>query len=161
MYYILHYPFHRRHQLHPSNKPTTASEEGREPLKGKLPDSAFQLRKQNSSPRAKNVIISLNQFSSKSISDPDNSIIYMPTTISENFTADLLENHNPSSSIPSHNFTFVIRSISSGHVITLLDGQVVLAPPGGRGSIHWKPKASSVSGIAFRISFCVTIRMGD
>jgi hypothetical protein len=81
--------------------------------------------------------MSLNQFDSESISDPDNSIIYTPTTTSENVTADLLENHNPSGSVTSHDFTFIIRSVSSGHVITLLDGQVVLAPPGGRGSIHW------------------------
>ncbi|KAH6718834.1 hypothetical protein BKA61DRAFT_712820 [Leptodontidium sp. MPI-SDFR-AT-0119] len=68
--------------------------------------------------------MSLEQFDSESISNSDNSIIYTPTTISENFTADLLENHDPFRSVPSHGFTFIIRS-------------VVLAPPGGRGSIHW------------------------
>ncbi|KAH8588121.1 hypothetical protein B0O99DRAFT_525690, partial [Bisporella sp. PMI_857] len=41
------------------------------------------------------------------------------------------------SSVPWPGSTFIIRSISSGHVITLLNGEVVLAPPGGRGSIHW------------------------
>ncbi|OBT52938.1 hypothetical protein VE04_07635, partial [Pseudogymnoascus sp. 24MN13] len=78
--------------------------------------------------------MSLNQFDSGSISDPDNSTIYTPTTISDSFTADLPENHEQSNSAPSHDFTFIIRSVS---VITLLDEQVVLAPPGGRGSIHW------------------------
>jgi hypothetical protein len=81
--------------------------------------------------------MSLNQFDSESISDAVNSIIYTPITTSENFTVGSLENHDPSRSVPSHGFTFIIRSVSSGHVITLLDGQVMLAPPGDRGSIHW------------------------
>ena len=81
--------------------------------------------------------MSLSQFDSESISDSDDSIIYTPTSSSDTFTADLPENHDLSSSVPSHNFTFIIRSVSSGHVITLLDEQVVLAPPGSCGSIHW------------------------
>ncbi|KAL5344726.1 hypothetical protein ACLOAV_010418 [Pseudogymnoascus australis] len=81
--------------------------------------------------------MSLDQFDSESISDRDNSTIYTPTTTSDTFTADLSEDHDQSSGVPSHDSTFIIRSVSSGHVITLLDGQVVLAPPGGRGSIHW------------------------
>lgn len=79
----------------------------------------------------------VNQFDSESISDLDNPSIYTPTTTSDTFTADLPENHSQVSSVPSHDFTFIIRSVSSGHVITLLDEQVVLAPPGGPGSIHW------------------------
>ncbi len=40
--------------------------------------------------------------------------------------------------VPWPGSTFIIRSISSGHMITLLDGQIVLNPPGGsRGSHHW------------------------
>ncbi|KAF2463282.1 uncharacterized protein BDR25DRAFT_307876 [Lindgomyces ingoldianus] len=81
--------------------------------------------------------MSFYQFDSESVSDPDNSN-YTPTATSENVTADVLENHDLSSGVPSHDFTVIIRSISSGYVITLLDGQVVLAPPGGQGSIHWK-----------------------
>lgn len=41
------------------------------------------------------------------------------------------------SSVPWPGSTFIIRAISSGHVLTLQDGQVILASPGGRGSIHW------------------------
>jgi hypothetical protein len=43
----------------------------------------------------------------------------------------------PSSSTPWPGSTFIIRSAASGHVITLLDGEIVLASPGGRGSFHW------------------------
>lgn len=81
--------------------------------------------------------MSLKQFDSESVSDPDNSTTYTPTTTSDTFTEDPPEYHDQSSGAPSHGFTFIIRSVSSGQVITLLDGQVVLAPPGGPGSIHW------------------------
>ncbi|KAF2094063.1 hypothetical protein NA57DRAFT_47193 [Rhizodiscina lignyota] len=43
-----------------------------------------------------------------------------------------------SSSVPWPGSTFIIRSISSWQVITLLDGQVVLAPPSSSGSTHWE-----------------------
>ncbi|TVY17369.1 hypothetical protein LARI1_G004806 [Lachnellula arida] len=43
----------------------------------------------------------------------------------------------PSSSVPWPNSTFIIRCLSSGHVLTLIDGKVRLAPPGGRASIYW------------------------
>ncbi|KAI9720812.1 MAG: hypothetical protein M1812_002651 [Candelaria pacifica] len=52
---------------------------------------------------------------------------------------DTIQNNqvpNPSL-IPWPNSTFIIRSISSGHVLTLLGGRVVLTQPGNRGSIHW------------------------
>lgn len=81
--------------------------------------------------------------------------------------ADLLDDLDPlasfksTSSVPWPGSTFIIRSASSGQVLTLLDGQLVLASPGmfilplsksggygvgaqltfcctgGRGSIHW------------------------
>ncbi|KAF2421499.1 hypothetical protein EJ08DRAFT_515303 [Tothia fuscella] len=43
----------------------------------------------------------------------------------------------PTSSVPWPKSTFIIRCVSTGRVITLLDGQVQLGSPGGRGSIHW------------------------
>ena len=86
----------------------------------------------------------LNQADPKPIPDPDNSTIYTATTPPETVAVDLLDDHDPfggaepsSSSVPWPGSTFIIRSASSGHVITLLDGQVVLAQLGGRGSIHW------------------------
>jgi hypothetical protein len=86
----------------------------------------------------------LNQLIPKPIPDLDNSTIYTPATPPETVVTDLLDDLDPlsnaklsASSVPWPDSTFLIRSISSGHVITLRDGQVVLAPPGGRGSIHW------------------------
>jgi hypothetical protein len=86
----------------------------------------------------------LNHVDPKPIPDPDNSTVYTATTPPEAIAADLLDDHDSfggtklsSSSVPWPGSTFIIRSVSSGHVITLLDGQIVLARPGGRGSIHW------------------------
>jgi hypothetical protein len=78
-----------------------------------------------------------NQLNTASISDLDDSSIYTPTTTTENVTLDLVENHVSTSWVPSHGSTVIIRSISCGNVLTLLDGHVVLAPPSGRGSILW------------------------
>ena len=84
----------------------------------------------------------LNQADPKPIPDSDNSTVYSATTPPETVTADLLDDpfggaEPSSSSVPWPGSTFIIRSVSSGHVITLLEGQIVLARPGGRGSVHW------------------------
>lgn len=42
-----------------------------------------------------------------------------------------------SSWIPSDGCTTFIRSVSCGGFLTLLDGEVVLAPLTGRGGLHW------------------------
>lgn len=68
----------------------------------------------------------------------DDSTDTIVATPPESVVGDTLNDPNPTSaSIPWPGSTFIIRSISSGRVITLLDGQIVLASPGGRGSIHW------------------------
>lgn len=77
------------------------------------------------------------QPSSVSVSDLDGWSIYTPVTTSENVPADFVEGHDLRSSIPSHDSTFIIRATLSENVITLLDGQVILAPVGTRGSIYW------------------------
>ena len=85
----------------------------------------------------------LNYVDPKPISEPDNSTIWTAKTPPETVAEDLLDDLDPlsstalSSSVPWPGSTFIIRSVSSGHVITLLGGRIVLAPPGGRGSIHW------------------------
>jgi hypothetical protein len=86
----------------------------------------------------------LNHLDPKPISETDNSTVYAPATPPESVATDLLDDHDPlgstklsSSSVPWPGSTFIIRNISSGDVIALLDGQIVLARPGGRGSIHW------------------------
>jgi hypothetical protein len=86
----------------------------------------------------------LNQVDPKPILNDDDSTIYTATTPPESVAADLLDDHDPfggaepsSSLVPWPSSTFIIRCVSSGHVITLLDGQIELTQPGGRGSIHW------------------------
>jgi hypothetical protein len=87
----------------------------------------------------------LNQVDPKPIPDPDDSTVYTATTPPETVAADLLDDYDPlggakisSSSIPWPGSTFMIRSVDSGQVITLLDGQILLAWQGGRGSIDWE-----------------------
>jgi hypothetical protein len=76
--------------------------------------------------------------------DPDHSTAYTAPTPPDTLSADL-DDHDPlggadpgSFSVPWPDSTFIIRSVASGQVMTLLDGQIVLAPLGGRGSIHWE-----------------------
>ena len=53
--------------------------------------------------------------------------------------ADSIGSAKPSSSsVPWPGSTFIIRSISSGLVITLKGGQIVLAEPGSGGNSHWE-----------------------
>ena len=74
----------------------------------------------------------------------DDSSIFPAHTPPETVAADFLDDHDPlggaeprSYLVPYPDSTFIIRSVSSGHVITLLDGQITLTNPGTRGSIHW------------------------
>ena len=76
--------------------------------------------------------------------DDEDSTIYTATTPPETVAADLPDDHDSfghansgSALVPWPGTTFIIRSVSSGHVIMLLDGKIVLTKPGGRGSIHW------------------------
>ncbi|KIW70857.1 hypothetical protein PV04_03094 [Phialophora macrospora] len=94
----------------------------------------------------------LNQADPDPIRDPDNSTAYTPRTPPETVCEGLddakIETNNMSStaattsdlssSVPWAGSTFIIRSIPSGHALTVLDGKVILAPLGGRGSVHWK-----------------------
>jgi hypothetical protein len=57
-----------------------------------------------------------------------------PETIADNLDRDVSFS---TSSAPEPGFTFIIRSVSCGRVITLLDGRIVLTQPGDCGSIHW------------------------
>jgi hypothetical protein len=42
-----------------------------------------------------------------------------------------------SSSVPWPGHLYIINSVVTGQVLTLLGGNLVMAKPGGRGSIHW------------------------
>ncbi|KAG8531237.1 uncharacterized protein KY384_004595 [Bacidia gigantensis] len=93
--------------------------------------------------------MTFNGHGSESSTAPETSIIYTANTPSDTGSNDNLDDHDfvdagvsQSIPVPWPGSTFIIRSISSGHVITLLNGKVILAAPGGRGSIHWKCEES-------------------
>lgn len=80
------------------------------------------------------------------LSDVDNSTIYTAKTPPETIAGDPMEDREqindkpPVCSVPWPGSTYMIRSRSpgtSGQLITLLKGEVVLAQLGGRGSTHW------------------------
>lgn len=82
----------------------------------------------------------LHQVDPDPIPDPDDNSTTVSTAVAtppETVASESVDSKPSSASIPWPGSTFIIRSISSGRVITLLDGQIVLSPPGGRGSIHW------------------------
>jgi len=86
----------------------------------------------------------LNKVDPKPLPDADNSTAYTANTPPETVAADFLDDLDPlggarsnSSSVPWPGSAFIIRSATSGYVITLLDGQIVLEQQGGRGSTHW------------------------
>jgi hypothetical protein len=88
--------------------------------------------------------MALNYLDPNPMSEPDESTVCGAMTPPESEAADFLEAQDPlgttkltSSSVPWPGSTFIIRSASSGQVLTLCDGQVILSQPGGRGSIHW------------------------
>ena len=70
---------------------------------------------------------------------------YSATTPPETIAPEPLNDQDPSGGaeatsylVPWPGSTFIIRSVSSGHVITLLGGEIVLTQLGGRGSIYWE-----------------------
>lgn len=68
----------------------------------------------------------------------DDSTAYVATTPPETIADNLDQDVDSStSSVPGPGFTFIIRSVSCGRVIKLLNGQIVLTQPDGYGSIHW------------------------
>ena len=80
----------------------------------------------------------MSEVKPKPVLDFDDSTAYTattpPETIADNLDRDV---DSSTSSVPGPGFTFIIRSVSCGRVITLLNGQTVLTQPGGCGSIHW------------------------
>ncbi|KUJ24435.1 uncharacterized protein LY89DRAFT_679577 [Mollisia scopiformis] len=87
--------------------------------------------------------MNLNWIDPKPISDRDDStrgVNTPPETIADDF----LNDHDPlgtpklsNSSVPWPGSTFIIRCAITGKVITLVDGKIIIAPPGGRGAIYW------------------------
>ncbi|KAL1616423.1 hypothetical protein SLS56_011414 [Neofusicoccum ribis] len=75
--------------------------------------------------------------------EPDDSTVYTAITPPESVAADVQNDHDCfkpteiSVTIPRPGNTYLIRSASSGEVITLLDGKIILAQPDGRGECRW------------------------
>lgn len=85
-----------------------------------------------------------NRMDPEPIPEDDDSTAYTATTPPETTASDHQEDchsfngpETHSLLVPSPDSTFIIRSMSSGEVITLLDGQIKLTRPGGHGCIHW------------------------
>ena len=82
----------------------------------------------------------LNRVDPTPFPNHDDSTIYTPP---ESVATEVPDHHDllgvkPSCLlVPWPGSTYIIRSVSSGHVMTLLDGRILLTQPGGRGSIHW------------------------
>jgi hypothetical protein len=71
-----------------------------------------------------------NSFNTPATSD------YSPTEIMEEVNS--VDATQPiSSSVPWPSSTFIIRYSKTGEVLTLVDGQLVLTKPGGRGCFRW------------------------
>lgn len=86
----------------------------------------------------------LNQVDPKAIPDDDDSTIYTGITPLQTTAADLPNDFEPFSGatpssflVPWPDSTFIIRSVESGQVITLLEGQIVLTQPGDHG-MYWQ-----------------------
>ncbi|KAL8906361.1 MAG: hypothetical protein Q9207_002073 [Kuettlingeria erythrocarpa] len=79
------------------------------------------------------------------LQEDDDSTAYTAATPSETVAPDLPDDDSHLSDgpkpdlllVPWPKSAFIIRSISSGEVITLLDGQINLTRPGGHGCIYW------------------------
>jgi len=65
--------------------------------------------------------------------DPDDSTLYTGRTPPETIADDL----DSSPSEPCPESTFIIRSVSCGRYLTLLDGRIILAHQNDRSSIRW------------------------
>ena len=75
---------------------------------------------------------------STSHSSSNSSVLFTPATSSVPGTAELQNDHALQSSIPTDGSLFIIRDVSSGHVISLDSGNVVLAPLSNGGVYRWQ-----------------------
>lgn len=89
-------------------------------------------------------MMDLNQVDPTPFPNHDDSSRYTGTTPPESVATDVPDHHDLlggakpiSMLVPWPGSTYIIRSVASGHVVTLLDGRILLTQPGGRGSIHW------------------------
>ncbi|USP75758.1 hypothetical protein yc1106_03032 [Curvularia clavata] len=78
------------------------------------------------------------QPDSKSIPDSDDQTLWTPPASTVDVPANPVSDPDVRHQVPSDGRTFIIRAISKdNNVLTLLNGNVVLAPMNTRGSIYW------------------------
>jgi hypothetical protein len=71
-------------------------------------------------------------------SSSDDATIYTPTAFSASSKADLQQNSILQSDIPTNGSTFIIQDMSTEHVISWHNGDIVLAPISKGGTFRWK-----------------------
>ncbi|KAE9985025.1 hypothetical protein BLS_000052 [Venturia inaequalis] len=71
------------------------------------------------------------------INTPPTTVNDPPSVSSTRTPPAVAEENRISSSVPWKGSTYIIRHSTTSQVLTLLDGQVVLEKPGGRGHIKW------------------------
>jgi hypothetical protein len=70
-------------------------------------------------------------------SSSNSSVLFTPTLSSVPSTAGLQNGYTLQSSTPTDGSLFIIRDVSSGHVISLDNGNVVLTPLSNGGIYRW------------------------
>ncbi|KAK5100051.1 hypothetical protein LTR70_008013 [Exophiala xenobiotica] len=85
--------------------------------------------------------MTLNQVDPEPVLEPHDFTAYTAMTPPETIAGDTMDHPEPtkfsSSSVPWPGSTFIIRCATSGHVVTLLNGEITLAAPGRLDSIRW------------------------
>ncbi|GAB7366887.1 hypothetical protein MBLNU230_g1249t1 [Neophaeotheca triangularis] len=89
--------------------------------------------------------MSLYNVDPKPVTEPnDTEVNEWARTPPETVADDLLGAEDPlgdsirSTSVPWPGSTFILRCITTGRLLTLLDGSIILASPGSGGSYHWE-----------------------
>ncbi|RDW63763.1 hypothetical protein BP6252_11308 [Coleophoma cylindrospora] len=110
--------------------------------------------------------MSRNQLPPESSQDSDDSSDDTAVTPSESISPDLTDQKDSPAGgvsypsccfVPEPGLTYIIRSVWSRQIITLLKGQVVLAPPGGFGCPHWESRPK----MAIMLLLQAASRMGE
>lgn len=87
----------------------------------------------------------LDRIDPRPMSEHDGSVVDIAATPPETVISDLLDEEDPLhatkpsfGSVPWPGSTYIISSVDTWQLLTLLDGKVVLAPPNNGGSTHWQ-----------------------
>ncbi len=83
-----------------------------------------------------------NQVALVCVAESDSSCLPTPSSTSHGTILDMsshdIPQSSPKSSAPWPNSTYIIRSVSTGKVITFRRGKIILAPLNGHSAIRWE-----------------------